>query len=161
MTKRLGQGQGEGMMWDTVRVVSDAVEASMSDKDKAALMAKIYGMLSGGHFDEERAIEAVSKMYYTDKDGVKRYGPYWTIPEVAEIYESIRDQIPDEYNEWDFFVTMQMCMSDYRPLLERWWPRIDASELAEKVRDLSVNYLADEDNPYGARKIWCYLNPAK
>ena len=161
MTKRLGKGQGEGMMWDTVKVVSDFVEKGMSDKDKEALMSRIFGLLSGGHFDEDHATEIVSKMYYTDKDGNKRYAPYWTIPEVSEIYESVKDKIPSDYNEWDFFVTMQMLLSDMRPLLEKWWPGIDASEIAEKITDVSVCYLNDEDNPFGTKKIWGYLHSGK
>ena len=89
MTKRLGKGQGESMMWDTVKVVSEFVDHKMSDKDKDEMMAKLHGMLSGGHFDEDYAVEAVTKMYYMDKDGTKRFAPYWTIPEVAEVYESV------------------------------------------------------------------------
>ena len=161
MTKRLGKGQGEGMMWDTVKVVSEAVEHSMSDKDKEALMAKIYGMLSGGHFDEEHAMEVVPKMYYVDKDGEKRFAPYWTIPQIAEIYESVKAKIPSCYNEWDFFVTMQMKMSDSRMLLEDWFPKIEPEEVATRVTDLAVNFLNDEDNPYGTKKIWGYLHGQK
>lgn len=161
MTKRLGKGQGEGMMWDTVKIVSDAVEESMSAKDKEALYAKLFGMLSGGHFDEDHATNEVAKMYYIDKDGAKRYAPFWTIPELEEVYESVKDQIPSEYNEWDFYVTMQMMMAKYRILIEKWWPGISAEDLAEKVSDLSVNYLADKDGIHGTRKIWCELHPSK
>ena len=161
MTKRLGKGKGEEMMWSAVRVVSDAVESSMSDKDKDALMARLYGMLSGGHFDEEYAVEAVSKMCYKDKDGIKRSAPYWTIPEVEEIYDDVKDRIPKEYNMWDFYVTFQMVASDNWNLIHRWWPEIKQDEFAKRITDLAVNFLDDSDNPYGTRKIWCYLHPAK
>ena len=161
MTKRLGKGQGEGMMWETVRIISDAIDKDMSDKGKEALYAKMYGALSGGHYDEEHAMEAVSKMYYVDKDGNKRYAPYWTIPQVQDVYENVKDRIPSEYNEWDFFVTMQMEMSDKRMLLESWWPGISGDEIAEKVADLSVCWLNDPDNPYGTKKVWGYLHGGK
>ena len=161
VTKRLGKGQGEGMMWDTLRVVSDAIEHGMSEKDRAALNAKIYGMLSGGHFDEEHALEAVAKMYYTDVDGAKRYAPYWTIPQVMDIHDSVSGDIPSAYNGWDFFVTMNMVASDTWNLLHEWWPSLTQEQFADKVADLAVNYLADEDNPYGEKKIWCYLNPSR
>ena len=158
MTKRLGKGQGEEMMWDTVKIVSEAIENGMSEKDKEVLRAKMYGLLSGGHYDEDYALASVSKMYYTDRDGVKRYAPYWTIPQVASIYEAVSDKIPSAYNEWDFFVTFQMIASDDWNLYKKWWPDISLEEIAEKVTDATVNWLNDEDNPYGTRKIWCYLN---
>lgn len=161
MTKRLGKGQGEGMMWETLRIVSDAVEHGMGEKDKSALLSKIFGALSGGHYDEDHATEAVSKMYYIDNDGNKRYGPYWTIPQIQEVYEGVKDKIPEEYNEWDFFVVMQMEMSDKRMLLEKWWPGISGDELAEKVADLAISWLNDPDSPYGTRKIWGYLHGGK
>ena len=106
-------------------------------------------------------MEMVSKMYYIDEDGTKRYGPYWTIPQIAEIYESVKDKIPADYNEWDFFVTMQMKRSDTKELLDKWFPGIDAAEVAEKTTDLAVCFLNDPDNPYGTKKIWGYLNPSK
>ena len=158
MTKRLGKGRGEEMMWDTVKVISDAVENDMSDKGKADLYSRIYGLLSGGHFDEEHAMEAVSKMYYVDANGVKRFAPYWTIPQVGEIYESVREELPEAYNEWDFFVAFQMMASDMWCLLHEWWPSISPEQFAEKISDLTVNWLNDEDSPLGNTKIWSYLH---
>lgn len=158
MTKRLGKGQGEGMMWESVRLISEAVEKGMSEKDRGELFSKMYGLLSGGHFDEEHATEAVAKMYYTDKDKEKRYAPYWTIPQIVEIYESVSDDIPSAYNEWDFYVAFNMVASDNWRLLHEWWPSITPEQFAEKITDLTVNWLSDEDNPYGNTKIWSYLN---
>ena len=161
VTKRLGKGQGEDMMWGTLRIVSDAVEHGFSDKDKSALMAEIYGMLSGGHFDEEHAVEIVQKMYYVDKDGEKRHAPYWTIPQVSEIYESVQDDIPGAYNEWDFYVTMNMAASDNWCMLHKWWPNITPEQFAEKVTDIAVNWLNDPDSPFGEKKVWGYLHAGK
>lgn len=161
ITKRMSNGKGEAMMWDTVKVVSDAIEHGMSERDRAALNAKIYGMLSGGHFDEDYAMESVSKMYYVDADGVKRSAPYWTIPQVTDIYESVKENIPECYNEWDFFVAFQMIASDSWMLLHKWWPNITQEQIAEKVTDLTVNWLSDEDNPFGDKKIWGYLHGGK
>ena len=161
ITLRLGKGQGEEMMWDTLRVVSDAIEGGLSEKDRMALNSKIYGLLSGGHFDEDYAMDAVSRMYYTDKDGAKRYAPYWTIPQVEEIYDSVRGDVPNAYNEWDFFVTMNMIASDTWGLLHEWWPSLTPEQFTDRVTDLAANWLDDEDNPFGTKKIWCYLNSAK
>lgn len=161
ITKRLGSGKGESMMWDTLKVVSEAVDNGFSEKDKAVLMSQIYGMLSGGHFDEDYAVEAVEKMYYTDKDGQKRGAPYWTIPQVTEIYDSVKSEIPKAYNEWDFYVAFNMLASDNWCLIHKWWPNITPEQFAEKITDLTVNWLDDEDNPYGDKKVWGYLKEGK
>ena len=130
----------------------------VSDKAKAALFAKMYGMLSGGHYDEEHAIEAVAKMFYKDKDGDKRTAPYWTIPDIEDIYESVKDDIPAAVNEWDFYVAFNMVASDSWMLLHEWWPSISAEQFAEKITDLTVNWLNDDDSPNENTKIWSYLN---
>ena len=161
ITKRMSEGKGEPMMWETVKVVSESIERAMSDKDKAELMAKIYGMLSGGHYDEDYAVEAVSKMYFTDKDGTKRTAPYWTIPQVSDIYEMVKDSIPAAYNEWDFYVAFQMIASDNWVLYHKWWPTITDEQFVEKVTDATVNWLDDSDNPYGDKKVWGYLHGEK
>ena len=139
ITKRLSNGKGESVMWETIKMVSGAVENSMPDKDKSELMSKVYGMLSGGHFDEDHAVDVVSKMYYIDKDRSKRYGPYWTIPQVMEVYEKVKERIPSAYNEWDFFVTLQMQKSDMCPLLQHWFPNATAEEMDAKLVELAVN----------------------
>ena len=161
MTKRLGKGQGEAMMWDTVRIISDAVENDMSDKAKEQLYAKMYGALSGGHYDEDHAIDAVSKMYYVDPDGEKRHAPYWTIPQVDAVYESVKDEIAEPYNEWDFYVAFNMIAAKEWNLYKKWWPSISMEEIAEKVTDSTVNWLNDDDNPFGKRKVWGYLHSGK
>lgn len=158
MTKRLGKGQGESVMWDTVKIVSEAVEQGMSEKDKEALMAKIYGMLSGGHFDEDHATEIVAKMYYEDKDGEKRHAPYWTIPQISEIYESVKDEIPAACTEWDFYVAFNMVAADHWCLLHEWWPSLTQEQFIERIKDLTVNWLDDEDSADADKKVWNYLH---
>jgi len=85
--------------------------------------------------------------------------PYWTETAVHEIYDSVRNRI-HPYNEWDFYVTMNMIASDNWCLLHDWFPDMDDAEFASKVTDMAVNWLDDPDNPYGDAKIWGYLNGA-
>lgn len=50
-----------------------------------------------------------------------------------------------------------MIKSDNYPLLKQWFPEADMKELQEKIIDLTINWLNDEDNPYGDTKIWSYF----
>lgn len=159
MTCRLGKGQGEEKMLDTLRIVSDAIEKRMSEKERDELLTRIYGALSGGHFDEEFAAASVAKMYFTEKDGTKRRAPFWTASEVAMRFEKVKERLPKAYNVWDFFVTVQMVASDNWLLLKTWWPEITNEEIFNRVIDLAVNWLDDADNPFGTSKIWDYLHP--
>ena len=159
LTKTYGEGKGEDMMCTTLHLVSKAVEDSMDKDARHHLMRSVYGKMSGGHYNEEYAMEDVASMYFKDRKGSKHYAPYWAVPQVMEIYSNIKSEIP-AYNCWDFFVTLNMMKADNCPLLENWYPDISPEEKNEKLVELAVNWLRDEDNPYGSSKVWCYLNPA-
>ena len=89
LTKKYGAGKGEDMMWKAVASISEAVEKFMPADQKHELMRKIYGDMSGGHYNEEFAAADIAKMYYTDRNGEKHAAPYWPSGTVREIYESI------------------------------------------------------------------------
>ena len=156
MTKKYGEGKGEAMMWTAVETISEAIEKSMDEKDKEELMKHLYGKMSGGHFDEPFAMEAVSKMYYVDKNGAKHTAPYWTTQVVKPIYDSIKSQIPS-YTFWDFYVTLNMMAADNWNLIETWFPGLNTSERDQKMVELAVNWLKDPDATFD-HKIWKYLN---
>ena len=156
LTKKYGGGKGEGTMWSTLSLVSDAVE-SMPPSEKNALVRKVYGVMSGKHYNEEFAREDIAKMYYKDADGIKHYAPYWPDEALHSLYEAHKSEIPG-YNFWDWAVTMNMIKSDYCQLLSEWFPDDDEETRNERIVRLAINWLDDEDNPFGQSKIWCYLN---
>ena len=157
LTKTYGSGKGEGMMWKAVEIISEAVDKSMPEPARNNLMRKIYGEMSGGHYNETFADEDISKMYYIDKSGNKHAAPYWPTNAVHEIYETVKGQI-QPYNCWDFAVTLNMIASDTWPLLEKWFPDMTTEERNAKTTELAVNWLRDVDNPFGDSKVWCYFN---
>lgn len=157
LTKAYGAGKGEEAMWNSLAIVSDAVEKHLDKDEKHALMRSIFGAISDRHYTEEFAKEDVKKMYYTDKTGVKHYAPYWDDETILAIYEDVKASIP-HYNKWDFYVTFQMTASDNWRLLHNWYKELSEEAFAAKVCELTVNWLNDEDNPFGRAKIWCYLN---
>ena len=152
--------KGEGMMWQATKMNSDAVEHGMPEEHRDHLKRDIYELMTGGHFNEEYAKQAVSKMYY-EENGERMYAPYWTEPAVREMYESVEKDIP-QYNFWDFFVTIHMVAADNHKLLLRWFPREDSDEREDRYVELAVNWLLDDDNPFGHdTKIWGYINGGK
>ncbi len=156
-TKKYSAGKGEGVMWKTVSIISDYIEKKMPVEDRETLLRKMYVAMSSSHYNEEFAKEDVGKMYYTDEDGNDHYAPYWTESQVAEVYESVRDEIP-AYNMWDFYVTLNMVKSDNCPLLRRWFPDASPSDMDTRFVELAVNWLNDADSPHPEGKIWHYLN---
>ena len=158
LTKKYGEGKGEAMMWSTLRTVSDTVEQSMDKAAKDKMLRCLYEQMSKGHYDQDYAMADVAKMYYTDEKGEKHYAPYWTEPQVREVYELVKKDIPASYNFWDFYVALQMIKSDNCPMLRRWYPNITPEEMEKKIVEMTVNWLNDADNPYGDHKVWGYLS---
>lgn len=77
MIKKYGQGKGEDKMWQSVAILSEAIEP-MKDTDKEAywcLMRKMYGVMGDGHYNEEFAMYDVSQIMYTNRRGEKKMGP--------------------------------------------------------------------------------------
>ena len=157
LIKKYGEGRGESMMWKAVSVISDAVDSYMPEEEKNALVRKVYGEMSDGHYNEEFAREDIARMYYVAPDGEKVYAPYWGEDTLRSLYKRYKDQIPG-YNCYDWMVTMSMMKSDYCPLIMAWFPNLTDEEKNERIVQLSLNWLRDEDNPFGSSKAWGYLN---
>jgi len=157
MTKKYGEGKGEGVMWTTLQTVSDAIEDAMDEDVKKRLMRNLYGQMAGGHYNQEFAQDDVAKMYYKEQSGAKIAAPYWTEAQVKEVYEIVRKDISSQYTFWDFYVTLQMIKSDNVQMLKKWYPAAPPEELDKKLVEMAVNWLNDPDNPYGDHKIWGYM----
>lgn len=157
ITKKYGAGKGEGMMWKAVEVISDAVDEAMPEKERHALVRKLYAEMSEGHYDEDFALEDIGKMYYTDKSGNKHQAPYWSVSTMEEVYAGIKSDIR-EYNFWDFAVALNMVASDNWCLLSRWFPNMGDAERNERLVEMTLNWLRDDDARHKGAKIWHYLN---
>ena len=140
---------------EILSILSKALN-NLPEEDKELLTKKVYYLLNGGHYDEEFAKAAVAKMYYLDGKE-KVYAPYWMQGEIEKLYDQVKNEI-DDYNLWDFYVTMNMIMSDNYPLLIKRYPESSKDEKTNIILEDSINYLNDEDNPFVTEKIWGYLN---
>lgn len=158
ITKKYGEGKGEEMMWKSVEIISEEMEKHMDEAARTALARRLYGEIAGGHYNEDFAKEDVKKMFYIDADGQKKYAPYWTDEQVREVYNAAQSEMPEAYNFWDFYVALQMIKSDNCPLMQKWFPGATPEEMDKKFVELTLNWLKDDDNPFGNEKIWKYLN---
>ena len=122
------------------------------------LKRKIAGIKNDYHFDEETATNCVSKMYY-DENG-KVFAPYWSLDVVKQIYDSNKAKfsILNNYNLYDFYVTLNMIKSDNYKLYKKRFNGYSDSQLDDLFIEDSINWLDDKDNPFGENKIWKYLN---
>ena len=108
------------------------------DKDQYCKVIKdTYCTFVGGHYNEPFADDQVSKMYY-EKDGSKYTGPFLNKNLILNKYKEIRGVIPD-YNEWDYYVTVQMIYSDNYNLIHEWFPNISEDEFNQKIYQLATN----------------------
>lgn len=74
LIEKYGKGKGETVMWETTKLVSDFIKPmkETNQKEYWNLMRKVYGLISGGHYNEEFAMHDVDNVEYTDKEGKDR-----------------------------------------------------------------------------------------
>ena len=156
LIKSNSAGKGENMMWGSIKCISKFIDEHVDEEERCELIHQVFGLMSGGHYNEEFAEKAISKMYYQDKGGRKHYAPYWTADQVEDIFDGVKSRIP-KYNLYDFMVTFNMLASDNWSLLHGWFPDITEDQLTKKVTELTVNWLSDEDWPTES-KIWDDFN---
>ena len=120
---------------------------------------KVWCIISDGHYNEEFALEDVRKMYY-ELNEVKHYAPYWDLEFVKELYNSSKGEytILNDYNVYDFYVTINMIKSDNYKLYKTRFRNYSESDINRIFLEDTINWLDDADNPYGTSKIWKYLN---
>ena len=138
----------------TINLLCDKIKQYVPEDEQELLSKNIYESIQGPHFDEDFAKCQMRKMYY-EEDGVKYYAPYWG--DISGIYLQHKKKLVHPYNKWDFMVTLNMIKSDNYILLKQWFPEADDKELLDKMIELTINWLNDEDNPYGDGKIWGYF----
>lgn len=157
LIKKYGANKGEDTMWASVELLSKTLQDKLTDAEFTELKKRMHYIMVGGHYDKEFAELQIPKMYYEDTDGTKHYAPYWTEDEVRTLYSEVKGKIED-YNFYDFEVALNMIKSDYCPLLKRWFPDESKEDHIRRLVALTVNWLSDEDNPFGTEKVWLYFN---
>lgn len=155
--QKYGAGKDNSAMAKTTEVLSEFIKNKLTDEEYCALKKKVYASLEGGHFNKEFAEIQISKLYYKDDNGEKHYAPYWTNDEVYSVYQNYKS-ILGNYNLYDFEVALNMIKSDNYMKLKKWFPNATKEDILEKIIEETLNWLEDEDNPFGKEKVWRYFN---
>ena len=66
--------------------------------------------------------------------------------------------VVENYNEYDFYVTLNMIKSDNYELYKKRFNGYSDNQLDKLFIEDAINWLDDKDNPFGKNKIWKYLN---
>ena len=101
----------------------------------------------GGHFDEEKAKEAVSRIRYTDKANMKHEGAHWTPEQIESATAQMK--FPEGTTKWDKYVAFNSFYADLCRVLDE--PTI--------VKAAHAFYFDDEDAPDG--KVGKYVKAMK
>ena len=160
LIKIYGKGKGEDVMWSSIKMISNELSKTLTPTKYQELAMQIYYLMNGGHYNEEFAEDKVKELYFKDDDGIIHRGGHWDGGSSYKIYQQKRHLIPDEYNEWDWYVTLNMIYSDWYVWLDN-NTTFDTNEIDNKIISMAINWLNDDDNPYGTEKIWGYMNGIK
>lgn len=142
-----------------VHLLSDSIGDHLDKDEKCHLKRKVWGIISDGHYNKEFAEADVAKMYIFENNS-KTFGPFYSLEETTEVYNKLKKSNPIlvNYNEYDFYVVMNMIKSDNYVLYKKRFSGYNNAALNELFIEDSINWLDDLDNPYGTSKIWKYIN---
>lgn len=135
----------EATMWSAVKVLEKIKE---EDKELYWLIARdIHCMIYDGHYSEDFAEYDVSKIYFTDKNGQKIYGPYWTAIQIEDATKSLT--FPPGTNKWDKYVAYNVMYTD----LQGEFSDEEILRAAYKFFFKDVDFMHEKTT-----KIWHYMN---
>ena len=116
----------------------------------------LYLLDSDHHFNEDNARATIARMYYFVDDTHKCYAPFFPYEDIRAAYDKMYLSLPDDYNFWDFCVTVNLMYSNHIGTLRSWFH--DRSRLLQKSCELARSFLLDEDTDHPTDKIWWYVN---
>jgi len=131
-------------------------ECGFDDIQREAAMRTLdYYMTGNSHFTELSARGCIAQMYYYKNDTEKVFAPFIEYKEAKALYDKVKSSIPD-YNFWDYAVTINLAYSNHADVIKKWTK--DKGKLAERMSELSVSFLCDEDTAHPTDKIFWYMN---
>lgn len=136
----------EHIMWESIEDVEGVMDLikEQHPKEYWHFMRKQHGRLHKGHYDEDFAKFDVSKLRWTDKQGTKHEGAYWTCQQIEEATKGM--SFSADVNKWDKFVAFNAMKADLAHVF-------DDSEILKAAHAF---WFADEDWE-GHDKIWRYF----
>lgn len=136
----------EKIMWESIGDVEGVIDLikEQHPKEYWAFMRKQHGRLHKGHYDEEFAKHDADKLEWTDKQGNKHSGAYWTCQQIEDATKGM--SFPNDVNKWDKYVAFNAMKADLAK-------EFDDNDI---LRAAHAFWFADEDWE-GHDKIWRYF----
>lgn len=146
---------------DVLDIVAHYIDEQNCDDMEQCLIRRIHESVHGKHFDEDCAIRTVAKMFYCKESAdtkSKVFGAFVSLEQSNKIYARFKDDLHKDYNQYDFYVTLNMSYADNFNLFHKWFKDVSDEAMLNIVAEYAINWLADDDSPYeGHTKIWSYL----
>lgn len=118
LIEKYGKGANTDKMKELTMILSDFL-APMKKVHKEkywGLMRDVFGLLNDYHYDEEFAEHDVKNIEYTDKQGTKHKGGYWTLGQAEEAMKKV--QLPQDANKYDWYVALNNTYADTCKVLD-------------------------------------------
>lgn len=118
LIEKYGKGASNEKMKELTMILSDFL-APMKKVHKEkywSLMRDVFGLLNDGHYDDKFSMHDVENIEYTDKQGAKHSGAYWSLEQAEEAMKKM--QLPSDVNKYDFWVAINLSYSDLCKVLD-------------------------------------------
>ena len=118
LIEKYGKGASTEKMKELTMILSDFL-APMKKVHKGkywSLMRDVFGLLNDGHYDDKFSMHDVEQIEYTDKQGAKHSGAYWSLEQAEEAMKKV--QLPPDVNKYDFWVAINLSYSDLCKVLD-------------------------------------------
>lgn len=139
----------EKIMLDSVDSIAGLLECvKKADKDAYwRFIREQYGIMNNCHYaDKEFAEWDAAQIVYTDKEGKKHTGAYWTCEQIEEATKAM--SFPSGTTKWDKFVAFNSFRADTCKVLTE----------EQVIKAAFQFYFADEDFPKErGSKVWAYM----
>lgn len=136
----------EKQMWASVESMSDML-CVIKEKDPKAywsFLREQHGIMFGCHYGEEFAMHDVSQISYTDREGKKHTGAYWTCEQIEEATKGMT--FPSGTTKYDKWVAFNVFYSDCCKVLTD-----------EQILKAAYQFFFADEDWSGKNKIWAYM----
>lgn len=137
----------EEIMWKSVDAVSSLLDSvrGMEPEVYDRFMRSQYELYYGSHYDEVTAEHDVRGLYYTDRDGIERTGPHWTLRETTDATAGV--SFPAGTTKYDVYVALNAAYADF-------CRKFDDAQIV----DIAILFFFKDEDWSGDGKIWKYMS---
>lgn len=134
-------------MWKSINAMYDVLELVEEEHPDEywKMMRCQHEIFYGKHYNEVFAKYDVSRIRYTNREGVKHSGEYWTKDQILDATKGF--VFPPGITEWDKYVAFNVCHADMCQVIDD----------ATIIKLCFQFFFKDEDAPSDGGKIWRYM----